>query len=235
MREQVEATRVLLSFGVATDWSFEEGFFRSCPGLAVRMFDYSISFPLILLKLASKLVKMDFRKASHYFDAAARYVTFIILNESVVFHKKFLARRESRRDVTFEHVLRLVGDAPPAPLSIFLKLVIEGGEYDLLPLIARHAASINGMAIEFHNLDTMGPRMEEAMKALEPDFAVAHVHGNNYTGLVPGTALPVSLEVTLVNRAFHAGSGRPDPQPYPRPGLDHPNDPAKEDYHLNFS
>ncbi len=235
LREQVAATRVLLSFGVATDWSFEEAFFRSRPGLSVRMFDYSISFPLILLKLASKLAKLDFRKASHYVQAAVRYVAFIVLNETVVFHKKFLAPREGPRDVTFGQVLRLAGAAAAAPMGVFVKLDVEGGEYDLLPLIASHAGAINGMAIEFHDLDRMGGRMEEAIRALAPDFAVAHVHGNNYTGLVPGTALPLSLEVTLVNRAFHAGAGPRDPGPFPHPGLDHPNDPEKEDYQLKFS
>jgi hypothetical protein len=232
---QVGATRTLLSFGVATDWSFEEDFFRRRPGLAVRMFDHSISFPLILVKLASKLAKLDFRKARHYAEASLRYVSFIVLNDSVAFHRKFLGLRDTPRDVSFGSVLRLLGGAPPAPGSVFVKLDIEGGEYDLLPEIARHADAINGMAIEFHDLGRMGGRMEEAMRMLGERFAVAHVHGNNFTGLVPGTALPLSLEVTLVNRALAGAGLRPDPGPFPRPGLDHPNDPAKGDYQLNFS
>ncbi len=235
LREQVEATTTLLSFGVATDWSFEEDFFRRRPGLKVLMFDACTSFPLILVNVASKLARFDFVKAGHYLFAAVHYVTFIVLNGSVSFHKKFLAVREGRRDVTFEEVLRLSGDGATGPGSVFVKLDIEGGEYDLLPVIARHADAINGMAIEFHDLDRMGGRMEEALEKLSERFLVAHVHGNNYTGLVPGTALPLSLEVTLVNRSLAPGAPAPGPERYPDPALDYPNDPAKEDYQLIFS
>jgi hypothetical protein len=200
LREQVEATRVLLSFGVATDWSFEEDFFRRKQGLVVHMFDASISFPLIFVKLASKLAKFDFPKALHYADAALRYVAFIVLNGTVTFHRKFLAGKPGRREVAFDDVVRIAGDVPPR--GIFVKLDIEGGEYDLLPAIARNAALINGLAIELHGLDRMGGRMEEVMGALSADFVVSHVHANNYTGFVPGTELPATLEVTLVNRAL---------------------------------
>jgi len=235
LRDHLEKTGVLLSFGVAADWSFEEDFFRRRPGLTVHMFDASVSFPLIIVKFASKLAKLDFVKAGRYLLAALHYVTFIVLNDSVAFHRKFIAVRKGRRDVTFEDVLRLLGDAPVAPGSVFVKLDIEGGEYDLLQSIACHADAINGMVIEFHDLDRMGWKMEEVMKVLGDRYVVVHVHGNNFTGLVPGTALPTSLEVTLANRSLVTGSPVPDPGPYPHPGLDRANDPSMEDYQLNFS
>lgn len=233
LREHVDSTRVLLSFGVATDWSFEEDFFRRKRGLAVHMFDASISFPLIIVKLASKLAKFDFPKALHYADAALRYVSFIVMNPTVTFHRRFIAPAAGRRDVTFDDVLRIAG--PIGPHGAFVKLDIEGGEYDLLPAVARHARLINGLVIELHDLDRMGRRMEEVMDALSGEFVVSHVHANNYTGFVPGTRLPATLEVTLVNRALVPGDPGLDPGPFPDPVLDRPCDPAREDYLLNFS
>jgi hypothetical protein len=235
LREHVESTRVLLSFGVATDWSFEEDFFRRKRGLAVLMFDASISFPLIFVKLASKLAKFDIPKALHYAGAALHYVSFIVLNPTVTFHRKFLAAATGRRDVTFDDVLRIPGPDAIGPHGAFVKLDIEGGEYDLLPAIARHAPLINGLVVELHDLDRMGRRMEEVMEALSADFVVSHVHANNYTGFVPDTRLPVTLEVTLVNRALAPAELLPDPGPFPDPVLDRPCDPAREDYLLNFS
>jgi hypothetical protein len=235
LEEQLRRTRALVSFGVATDWSFEEEFYRRAGHPRVLMFDHSISFPLILVKLAAKLAKLEWLKAAHYLRAAVRFIAFIVLNGRVMFVKKFLGPAESARDVTFDGVMGTLDGAMKEGGGVFVKLDIEGGEYDLLPVIARHSGAINGMAIEFHDLDTMGGRLGAVMAVLGEHFAVVHVHGNNYTGLVAGTGLPVSIEVTLVNRSLVVPSPPPDPGPFPSPGLDYPNDPSKADYQLDFS
>ena len=235
LREHLEATRHLLSFGVATDWSFEEDFFRRKEGLSIRMFDASTSFPLILANLAAKTAKLDLRKAGHYLGAAIGYVGFIVLNERVSFHPRFLATGPGPREVTFDEVIAMTPPGAGAGHDVFVKLDIEGGEYDLLPAIARHSGRINGLVIELHFLEREGGRMQAAMAALSKDFVVSHVHANNYTGFVPGTKLPVTLEVTLVNRSLVPAGLRPDPGPYPNPVLDRPCDPAAPDYELIFS
>ncbi len=235
LEEQLRRTRVLLSFGVATDWSFEEEFFVRAGGPRVLMFDHSTSFPLILANIAAKILKFEWSKAAHYVRAAVRYVGFIVMNGRVTLVRKFLGTSRSPLYVEFGDVLAMVENRPTDGHGIFVKLDIEGGEYDLLPVIAEHSGVINGLAIEFHDLDRLGARLDEVMTGLAGRFAVVHVHGNNYTGLVPGTHLPVSIEVTLVNRDL-AGTGRlPAAGPFPTPGLDYPNDPSAEDYLLDFS
>jgi hypothetical protein len=234
LSEQVERTEVLLSFGVATDWSFEADFFRRRKGLVVRMFDACTSFPLIVANFFSKLAQLDFTRASHYLRAGAGYVSFILLNGRVRLSRRFLGLKASDRDVTFEQVIDGLGGTPPESSGIFVKLDVEGAEYDLLPVILGYERLINGIAVEFHHLDTKWEKFEETVKLACTQFVVAHVHGNNYEELVPGTRVPKSLEVTFVNRRIVGSEPAPDPDSYPRPGLDYPNDPARADYPLVF-
>jgi hypothetical protein len=118
------------------------------------------------------------------------------------------------------------------PLSIFLKMDIEGAEYRTLPQIVLDAALINGIVIEFHDCDLLWERFAEIMALLDVHYAIAHIHGNNYSPLIAGTLVPRALEVTLVNRQLLDESTRTSSARYPIDGLDYPNNPSVPDYPL---
>jgi hypothetical protein len=73
------------------------------------------------------------------------------------------------------------------------------------------------------------------MQSLMADFHVAHMHGNNFAGYIPGTRVPGALEVTLVRKSLVPGDPLPALRDYPRPGLDMPNRYGHPDLAIDFN
>ncbi|MGH7634491.1 MAG: hypothetical protein ACRENC_12225, partial [Gemmatimonadaceae bacterium] len=132
-------------------------------------------------------------------------------------------------------VADLLGDRDQRNGSLFLKMDIEGSEYDVLADIVERAASFNGLAIEFHDLDTKGDAFSDGVRALRKEFVIVHAHANNNVGLVGGTTLPRTLELTFLNRTLldqvtvHSAMPR-----YPIAGLDAPNSAKRPELPLDF-
>ena len=51
-------------------------------------------------------------------------------------------------------------------------------------------------------------------------FHIAHIHGNNFDGCLPGTCIPATLELTLINKKLVQGNPAPRACRYPLEGLD---------------
>jgi hypothetical protein len=112
---------------------------------------------------------------------------------------------------------------------------IEGGEYLCLPQIKPYTDKINGMAIEFHGLDTSIEKFEEILDLLKEDFYIAHIHNNNFSNLIPCTNLTSILEMTFINKRLISEDVRLSKAEYPIKGLDFPDWWRKKDtYKLVF-
>jgi hypothetical protein len=94
---------------------------------------------------------------------------------------------------------------------------------------------LTGMIIEFHDLDILWEPFEKIMRRAEKEFILTHVHGNNYGSLVPGSSVPMGIEVTFVHRSLLPDDLEPFKGEYPLPGLDFPNDPGQADIPLRFN
>jgi hypothetical protein len=121
-----------------------------------------------------------------------------------------------------------------SPLGLFLKMDIEGAEYAVLPDMIDDLSAANGIAIEFHDCGANWERFTSLMRQLNSDFAVAHIHGNNWRGLIPGTRTPEMLEISLINRRMVTDVIKPSKAQYPRVGLDTPNRADRPDFALDL-
>ena len=74
-----------------------------------------------------------------------------------------------------------------------MKIDIEGSEYRLLKDIVKNKNVINGLIIEFHELDLHLDKVSNFVKEL--DFKVTHVHANNFDRVIDN--IPLVLEMTL--------------------------------------
>lgn len=90
--------------------------------------------------------------------------------------------------------------------KIFIKMDIEGNEYDTIPDILRHATNVTGIVMEIHFMDDAQiTKALNLMQALNKDFLLIHVHGNSYcqhrftTKHALGSITRVS-ELTYINR-----------------------------------
>jgi hypothetical protein len=250
----LEHTRILVTLGINADWSFEEDFVRRA-GEGVRVFGYDFSvseeifrkewisrvlylFSLkFLLRLIRKPSRRLIREVYGYARSARKtYKAFprFFNGKDRVFFQKGVSNIHKDPFITFPEVMENLPH-PISDRSVFLKIDIEQSEYRILGDVLRYSPSLTGMAIEFHDLDILWGPFQTFMEAARKDFVLTHVHGNNYGGFIPGTTVPIALEVTLVHKSLLPGDLVPFKGEYPLPGLDFPNDPGQADIPLRFN
>jgi hypothetical protein len=237
----VERAVCLLSLGVKQDWSFERAFVAANARSRVIGVDPSVGPALFARQIATNAAGIVAAALSGRQRERRRRAA--VLSRSIDYFRFFGRRhRHVRRravgapraasDISLGGLLDDVAQAPP--LGVFLKMDIEGGEYDVVPHVAAHAARFAAVVVEFHGIGRRPARFVDALDALESGFRIVHVHGNNYGGYAPEVGLPDVLEVTWLNLELLPGPTTASPHRYPRPGLDWPNTPSRPDLDLRF-
>jgi len=236
----IEKCHALLSLGVNDDWSLEEGLLAHNPALRVTCVDGTTGMGRILRKTAQKSVDMlghlltlqiaKFRRNARYLAKPLAFRRFFSRHELLPL---MVAGTAAPGAITLPALLERItrGDAGS---WVILKSDIEGAEFEVLPGSIRHMGQVAVLLIEFHRLDLHWEAFVGCMSALMQAFHVAHVHGNNFDGCIPGTQVPITLEVTLVNKALAPGDLPAVAKSYPLPGLDMPNTRKRPDLPLNF-
>ena len=118
--------------------------------------------------------------------------------------------------------------------KVFIKMDIEGAEYDAFSDIIQHSANITGIALEMHFQDL--PAMKKAvslLKDLDQDFLLVHVHGNNYcrqsfNSCNAKGAIPNVIELSFINKSLVKNYHLSKNQKHPT-ALDNPNMQYKAD------
>jgi hypothetical protein len=244
-RRALAAARALVGLGINADWSFEEGFARANPGVRIVGVDGSVSAEIFrrwardhfgqawrgVLRAKRSVALPHFRAAWERLGHARGLTRFFDGRERR-FVPRYFEPADGPNCVSWATLCReheLLGDGGG---GVFLKMDIEGAEYRTLGGLLSHAECITGAVVEFHDLDREWDRFAELMDACSGPFAVAHLHGNNYSPLIPGTRTPTVLEVSFVNRRLLDAPPVPSAAPLPLPGLDMPCDPDRPDYEL---
>ncbi|MDR0733900.1 MAG: hypothetical protein LBF08_07575 [Dysgonamonadaceae bacterium] len=254
---QIEKTEILLSFGICDDWSFEADFCKkaqkqrnnsnSLKAIQLHAFDYS-SEPLNFLQSSLKhfaLTQLNILtcniprtkkyawRAIHFLWVFITFKRFFKSKLHRFYYPKFLGQKDDKIYTRLDTVFKNLQEEPEN-LSVFIKMDIESWEYRTLPQLVPFFDKINGLTVEFHELDIAEKKFEEIMELFSTHFDIAHVHGNCYGGLIHGTKLPMVLEITFINKALGVDSTVLSPHQYPIKGLDFPNN-KKEDIPLIFN
>ena len=231
----------LLSLGVKQDWSFERAFVAANSRARVIGVDPSVGPALFARQIISNAAGVVTAALSGH--RRERRKRAAVLSRSLDYFRFFGRRhRHLRRrvvgspragsDVSLGDLLESAAQA--TPLGVFLKMDIEGGEYDVVPHVAAHAARFACVVVEFHGIGRRPARFADALDALESGFRIVHVHGNNYGEYAPAVGLPDVLEVTWLSLDLLPGTTTPSPHRYPRAGLDWPNTSSRPDLDLRF-
>ncbi len=101
---------------------------------------------------------------------------------------------------------------PPGTIDPILKMDVEGAEWASLAATPRHALRrFAQIVLEFHTMlalhqPAFNAMAVAALNALSSDFAVVHVHANNWGGMgfVGGLVMPETIEVTYARRDLFA-------------------------------
>ena len=236
-KKQMNKTKILLSFGICDDWSFEEEFLLRIIGTTCHAFDYSVSEQMFNKKgLIKKLVRRKFSKDSRIWamDKIKHPFNKIFNGKNGFFHKKFLGVVDNEYNISVPSLFSRILPQSIDDLSIFVKMDIEQGEFRTLPYFEPYYRQINGFAIEFHDLDILWRNFTEEIERLLSNFYIVHTHANNGNGYIPGTKLPQLLEITFINKQLVSGIPQNSLLEYPVQDLDFPNLPQYEQLHLDF-
>ncbi|HEX5408885.1 MAG TPA: hypothetical protein VFW89_03850 [Gemmatimonadaceae bacterium] len=236
-------TTTLVSLGLGHNWSFDDEFAAASHAYVIgvdgsvttwsflrrslQKFRHGVGY---LFTLHPRMARARLVRAMHLVRWARRF------HAGADAHGRILRRLVSNgAGEDYITVAGVLGDRDRRDGSLFLKMDIEGSEYDVLADIVERAASFNGLAIEFHDLDTKGAAFSDGVRALLKAFVIVHTHGNNNAGLVAGTTLPRTLELTFLNRMLLDQVTMRSAMPhYPIVGLDAPNNAKRAELPLSF-
>jgi hypothetical protein len=234
-QNMLRESEILVTFGVSTDWTFEQDFCNQrSKATNIVLCDRSsgsLSFVLNLVKtLGQRKVPIGLRiqRARGWFILAAKFLAQVRLKRWV-FHRRWVVDRvvNHRKEVTG---VDLLVRHCRKHLTL-LKIDIEGGEYQVLPPILKlcrlNGVTLTGVILEFHNVDRHQHEVIEIVRDLRQLGQVVHVHPNNFSPVVDG--VPSTLEVTI---SFVDPDSTELRKRLPLEGVDAPNNPQSPEIEL---
>jgi hypothetical protein len=209
----LQESDALLGYGIADDISFEEDFCNKWSKPA-----YGFDGGIENISIQNPLCKFipEFLKTEHFM---------------------YGSHQSSGRTSTFSdqiNKLNLVGKKK------FIKMDIEGAEYEVFDDIEKDFLNITGMVLEVHYLHDIkyAKKAIELLSKINTHFFLAHLHGNNYTDCFFETKyskerIPSVLELTYINKNFVTNAQKSLNQKHPTI-LDMPNCLARKDCTFNL-
>tara|TARA_B100001059_G_scaffold189370_1_gene192034 strand:- start:1807 stop:2553 length:747 start_codon:yes stop_codon:yes gene_type:complete len=219
-RQSLEKTEFLLSFGISTNWDFEEDFIKF-KNIGFIAFDGSIdkNFWINQKKIAiKKSLKLSFKKLIDYYFLQKRFKSFFNTNNLKVNY----ISNTLNNSMTLDQVFQLTKSN-----HNFLKIDIEGSEYKILNDILRYQKRITGIAIEFHNCRLNLNKISNFIKCFS--LELVNIHANNYD-LDYKKNIPNTLEITFARNPVGIAEFKNLPH-----NLDNPNRLKSPEINLEFN
>jgi len=223
-RESVKNVNSLISMGISTDWSFEKDFF-DINKVPINAYDHTVNNSFWFRYIRRSIInfftfRCGFKKLSSNIFLYMDYKSFFQHDR---LHYKRKIGLKSKNETTLTDCLK--EDNMNAPF--FLKIDIEGGEYRILEQLISSSKEINGLAIEFHDVDIHKHRIEEFIRLFE--LTLVHIHPNNYGG-IDNNGDPLVIEMTFCRNPTIISKDSTLPHK-----LDEANNPSISDIKLSIS
>ena len=234
-REILKDCENLISFGVGEDWSFELDFIKEKKNIKIHIYDYSVSIYPYLKELLKYLRRfLTFRTSLN--DVIIRFKKLkdyirLINNKNITFFKEKISFPSKKN---FESDVDKVFSRISQEKQVFLKCDIEGSEYEIIDQILKYYDRIEMLIFEFHNIDKNEIIFLHSVKKIQNYFHIIHIHGNNHDGKL-STGLPITIEMTLINKKKLKRHVKEFVTNFPVEGLDKSNNPNKDDLKFSFS
>ena len=175
--------------------------------------------------------KFDMNKSNSYaFDGTIENYPYQYTKD-ITFIKKNIAPYMSKKHANLSQLINNYN-------NIFLKMDIEGCEYDwLLSLTQENLNKFKQIVIEFHgiNNDSWGKTYDKKMECLEAiskTHYIIHAHGNNFSGAQ--NKIPDVIELTYLRKDYFTEEPTLNTTILPIPNLDFPCNGNVADYQLIF-
>lgn len=218
-RNSLENSTFLVGLGINDDWNFELSFGKPFIGI-----DNVISNKFLLKRLIIKFLiflKNPFQLES--FQNIINHVSnfaYFIKNKSC-FRKDLISNYDSKTTLSLDTVLSNYNG------NIFLKVDIEGSEYRIIEQILQNEKIIEGLVIEFHDVDIHYERIVSFID--RTSLSLVHFHPNNCGGIdCNGNPLVIELTFSKNPKIITKGS------PALPLEIDMPNNPYIDDITTTF-
>ncbi|WP_181420740.1 class I SAM-dependent methyltransferase [Rhodobacter viridis] len=215
----------LLAMGIASDWSFEADFLRIRP-TPLRAYDASMGERHFRNKMLRSLLHVHRpSRFSKRLRIWKDYKQFFVGDR--VHIRKFVGHGPSDLYLSPEQIL---SEARSLGRKVFVKMDIEGAEYDCLQALIDHADQLSGLAVEFHDI---GARCGELVDFVAQfPLRLVHLHPQNGAH-VTRDGVPDLIELTFSSAAMQDAPEDGAALQLPHP-LDCPGDPNQPDLRLSF-
>jgi len=231
-------SKSLLSYGINKDWSFEKDFNSINPKSKVHCYDHTLTFfSLIVYTFKSFLgiifrsLTLDKKRLIHSLNGIKIISDYFSFFKNNIYHyKNRVWHNNDKKSVTIKETIKKINSD-----NIFIKMDIEGAEYKVFNSLFNPGNSIIGMAVEFHDLDKNSKNFNKIINEILKHYHIVHIHGNNYSNIIPKYNFPNTVEITFANKLMIKGKIKMSEKDYPIKNLDQPNRFSKEDYRLNFN
>ena len=121
-----------------------------------------------------------------------RYTSMRLENKIKYFNLKVVKETTAKKEIAFTKILKNID------VHYFLKIDIEGDEYQILELELNLLKKCTGMCVEFHHVGTNKKRFLFTIDKLKKEFDITNVHINNYGGIQKG--IPDVMEITFLRK-----------------------------------
>lgn len=239
--DSLKNSRSLVSLGIASEWSFDSAFLERQPNCGYLACDRGSGFLVHAYSAIRRLVRLKrgwFRSSLSSARTAFKFLQLIppvSLSARRRFIRKWVKAQvvDVKRDVAFGDLISSISSTSGAQ-GVFLKMDIEGGEYEIIPEIVRsevdHPGLFCGLCIEVHDINRREAEFLNKMDLLLQHFSIVHVHANNCVAVK--SDFPDVIELTFVPRQNPNIQSRN--LSLPVYGLDFPNDPRFDEITLQF-
>jgi len=221
----------LISFGINDNWDFEKDFVKKSK-TSVWAYDYSIDGYFWYSKFKKDLIKFlslkIFKPKKIY--KMFQYIDFLIFFKFNKKNRFFLKKIGNQPGLL--SLKEIINNSFDDKKNIFLKIDIEGYEYNILNDIIDLKNKLNGIVIEFHDVSKNINKISNFIEELKSDLYLVHIHGNNYS-VKEINKPPEAIELTFSKRSLHLNDKTND-KLYPIANLDHPNSKRSPDVKLFF-
>jgi hypothetical protein len=178
-------SKILISGGVGSNVRFESDCYDVNQDLQIILVDPTVSIARMVVRGFYHFIK----KGENGFRSLSEVLNYLFLIPRVKLIKKYLGNSFLINDILSEVDMNSGGK------TIFIKLDIEGAEYDLLQNIVHLKQNLSGVCIEFHDLHSSSNRDKLASFLADLNFLIVHISVNEVC-LTEGN-YPSVLEISL--------------------------------------
>ncbi len=234
-RKIFEKTNILLSFGMADEYSFEIDFLNKDKKNKVYIFDYSISHTFYIKEIFKNLrrifkFKRRYENLKHILKIYSNFRKFINKNRVMFFSKKVTNRIKSSEDIKVSEIFKKIN--LESNDEITLKIDIEGDEYNIIDDVLLYQKNIAQIVMEYHDTHQRKDLFFDNVKKIQEFYSVVHIHGNNYRKF-NNDGFPINIEITFCKKKYINETCKKS-YSFPISKLDFPNNPEFPDLKIEF-